>query len=90
MSPVRHTMITVQLAFDEDGEHTRADAICVLAGRRYHGWGRARRNPSDPDVPAIGEELAAARALADLSRQLLRTGTFDLEEKEGHAVTVHA
>jgi len=82
-------MITVQLTFDEDGEHTRADAVVVLGNRRYHGWGRARRNPSDPDVPTIGEELAAARALSDLAHQLLRSGTLDIEDLEGHAVTVH-
>ena len=41
-------------------------------GRR--GWGRARRNPTDPEMPSVGEEIAAARALADLSHHLAGPG----------------
>jgi hypothetical protein len=32
--------------------------------------GRSRRNPADPSIPQIGEELAAARALHDLANHL--------------------
>jgi len=35
--------------------------------------------PADPDVPEIGEELAAARALHDLAEHLLRTAQDDIE-----------
>ena len=61
----------VQIDFAEEEDRTRADAILMLGGRRFHGWGRAKRSPDDPDVPVIGEELAAARALSELSHQLL-------------------
>ena len=60
----------VELEFVEHEDHTRAEVHLSLQGERWHGWGRSRRNPSDPDVPLIGEELAAARALSDLSRHL--------------------
>ncbi|TVL93831.1 DUF1876 domain-containing protein [Streptomyces sp. LX-29] len=44
------------------------------------GEGQARTNPADENVPAIGDELAAARALSDLSHQLLHAAVKDIEE----------
>jgi hypothetical protein len=43
----------------------------------------------DPDVPSIGEELAAARALADLSHQLVDAASHDVEAFEGHPVRLN-
>jgi hypothetical protein len=79
----------VEIELTEDDTHTRADAILVVAGRRYHGWGRARRNPADPDIPKIGEELATARALSDLAHQLLHAAADDIEKFEGRPVELH-
>lgn len=42
--------------------------------------GHARRNPSDPEQDRVGEELAAARALNDLARRLLRKAAHEIEE----------
>lgn len=81
---------TVDLAITEDERHTRADAILTVGERRFHGWGRARRNPSDPDVPRVGEELAVARALSDLSHQLLHEAATLVEAFEGRPVELHA
>jgi hypothetical protein len=61
----------VQLSFVEDGDRTRADAILELREERFHGFGQAKRAPEDPNVPLVGEELAAARALSDLAHKLL-------------------
>jgi|GEM_PF-1462711 hypothetical protein len=61
---------TVEIAFTEDGERTRADAHLRAAGHDLSGWGRARRSSRDPDVPVVGEDVAAARALVDLAHQL--------------------
>jgi hypothetical protein len=83
------TSWTVDIELQEDGDHTRADAITTIGARRYHGWGRARRNPVDPDVPKIGEELAAARALSDLAHQLLNAAVDDIEAFEGRPTVVH-
>jgi hypothetical protein len=44
------------------------------------GTGMARLNPSDPDVPEIGDEVAVARALAQLARKLLGAAADDLTE----------
>jgi hypothetical protein len=79
----------VDIAFTEDGDRTRADAILELAGQRYHGWGRAKRAPEDPSVPVIGQDLAAARALSDLSHQLLDAAADRIEQSEGHPVKPH-
>jgi hypothetical protein len=80
---------TVEIIFTEDADRTRADAHLRAGPRLMHGWGRARRNPADPDVPAIGEELAAARALSDLTSQLVHRAAEEIEAYEGHPVELH-
>lgn len=80
---------SVDIAFTEEGDETRADALLDIDGTHHHGWGRARRNPHDPDVPRVGEEIAAARALEDLARHLLGEAEHDIEEFEGRPVHVH-
>lgn len=76
---------TVEISFAEDGDKTRADAVLV-GGDQIQGWGRARRNPVDPDLPAVGEEIAAARALSDLAHHLLEQAAHRIEAWEGHRV----
>ncbi len=79
---------TVEIALEESAEETEAKATLGIADRRVGGWGRARRNPSDPDVPRVGEELAAARALSDLANTItlqcrglcIGVGAIDLAE----------
>ena len=83
------TTWTVTIVFSESDAKTRADAILMGAPDELRGWGRARRNPVDPDRPAIGEEVAAARALNDLAHHLLEQAAQLIEEWEGHGVTLH-
>ena len=80
---------TVEITFTEDEDRTRADARLKAGDRQFHGWGRARRNPLDPDVPAIGEELSAARALSELSHRLVHEAAEAIERFEGRPVTLH-
>jgi hypothetical protein len=47
--------------------------------RSLSGHGRSRRNPADPSVPQIGEELAAARALHDLANHLTNDAWATIE-----------
>jgi hypothetical protein len=63
--------IDIRLHFSEDEDHTEVRATLVLRGATFTGWGRSRRNPVDPNVPMVGEELASARALSDLTHKLL-------------------
>jgi Rv2632c-like len=77
---------TIRVSFTENDDRTRADAHLQVDQQEWHGWGRARRNPVDPDIPAIGEELAAARALSDLSHLLVDAAAQRIEAFEGHPV----
>src|SRR5258707_12900177 len=43
------------------------------------GVGTSSRNPRDPEVPEIGDELAVARALANLAGNLRAAATGDLK-----------
>ena len=78
----------VTIAFTEEDERTRADAVLELSSERFHGFGQARRAPRDPNVPVVGQDLAAARALSDLSHQLLHAAADRIEAFEGHPVTL--
>lgn len=82
-------MWRVNIAFTEEDERTRADAILELAGGRFHGYGQAKRAPDDPRVPVVGQDLAAARALSDLAHQLLHAAAERIEQFEGRPVNVH-
>lgn len=79
----------LQVVFTENDDATRADVVFDVGRHHYHGWGRARRNPNDPDIPRIGEEVAAARALTHLAHQLLATAAEEIEGFEGHSVSLH-
>jgi hypothetical protein len=78
MAHTRSWQIEVQLT--EDGEQTRAVATLTTdAGAELRHVGQARRAPSDPDVPAIGDELATCRALQALAQDLLERSVSDVE-----------
>jgi hypothetical protein len=73
----------IAITFEEDGDHTEARASITLRGATFTGRGRARRNPGDPAVPVIGEELAAARALSDLAHHLVEAAAELISGREG-------
>ncbi|MDI2125589.1 DUF1876 domain-containing protein [Yinghuangia seranimata] len=94
MSAIKHWTVDVYLtektgADDvEDGERVRTHAEAHLhtsdstnpdPDTALRGWGTARKNPADRDVPQIGDELAAARALSDLAHRLLTVASDDIE-----------
>jgi hypothetical protein len=76
----------IELAFTEEEEQTRADAVLRLPTERFHTHGRARRAPGDPSVPVIGEELAAARALSELAHELIQAAATRIGAFEGRPV----
>jgi len=73
----------IEISFSEDERHTGARASLTIRGATFIGTGRARRHPADPNVPMVGEELAAARALSYLSHQLVAAVTETISEREG-------
>jgi hypothetical protein len=82
-------IFTVELEVVEHPDHTEARAELALAGDARGGWGRARRNPADPDLPRIGDELAMARALSDLAHHLLDDVASRIETAEGALPHLH-
>lgn len=78
MTTMKHW--TVRIVIDEhEGISTRAEALLAAGDNQLTGVGVARLNPADRDIPAIGDELAVARALSELSHQLLNTAAQDIE-----------
>jgi Domain of unknown function (DUF1876) len=75
---------TVQVDIDEHEGRTRAVArLRTDETQSLAGTGLARLNPADRDVPRIGDELAVARALSELSHLLLDVAARDIEQSSG-------
>ncbi|MDF4252175.1 DUF1876 domain-containing protein [Streptomyces sp. WMMB303] len=76
-----HTMewkVRLQL-FENDEGATRANATLDTGAAQVTGHGTAHRHPADTDVPEIGDELAAGRAMRDLAQRLLSIAEHDVE-----------
>ena len=70
----------VEIDIDERDGETHAEArLKTRDTEKLRGHGRARCNPADWDVPEIGAELAASRALSDLAHRLLGAAATDIE-----------
>ncbi len=72
----------IDLDFQEIGDRdTRTECSLRLPDNtEMHAEGHARRHPGDPVQTQVGEELAAARALNELARQLLAKAADDIEK----------
>lgn len=60
----------VRLYLFEEDRTTKVRVELDTGANRLTGHGTARCSPGDDDVPEIGDELAAARALEHLAAQL--------------------
>lgn len=83
MPVAKHWTVDIYLSEDETGPTTVTHAEARLHARDatdLRGRGLARKHPKDTDVPKIGDELAAARALSDLAHQLLQAAADDIED----------
>lgn len=69
----------VRIFLSEDQGTTTARAVLDTGETTLTGRGVARCNPEDVDVPEIGDELAASRAMAELGRQMMRAADHDLQ-----------
>jgi hypothetical protein len=78
----------IEVLLSEDGDRTRATAVLRTdVGTELRHEGVARRNPADPDVPEIGDELATCRALSGLAQDLLEATVADVEANVGGPAT---
>jgi hypothetical protein len=88
MSATKQWSITVDI--DEQEDSTLAHvSLSTPTGHEVTGIGEAQRNPHDPRVPEIGDELAVARALRNLAERLLHTTEKDITNVTGTPAHVH-
>jgi len=64
--------------FEDDEGATKAQIVLDTGTAALTGRGAARCNPADTDIPEIGDELAAGRAMHDLAQQLLTIAERDI------------
>ncbi|MBU8813529.1 dsRBD fold-containing protein [Mycolicibacterium goodii] len=80
----------VEIEFSEDDIHTHASAHArLMDDGSMATTGDAYRNPKDPNLPRIGEEIAAARALIALGTELLHSASKHIEEGTHHPVHLY-
>ena len=69
----------LRIGIREDGDRTYAEASLTGPGHAaVVGVGRALLQPGDRGVPEIGDRIAVARALADLSERLLMAASAEI------------
>ncbi|HEU4909951.1 MAG TPA: dsRBD fold-containing protein [Propionibacteriaceae bacterium] len=74
--------------FEQDAATMAHAVLHTDAPTALDSRGEAHPNPGDPDVPEIGDEVAAARALRRLADRLLGVASSDIEAIEGREVNV--
>jgi len=72
-----------------DGETDAEARLTKADNRNFSGRGKAKLNPADRDVAAIGEEIAIARALSDLSHKLLHSAAVGVESMTHEKAHLH-
>ena len=88
MSATKQWSITVDI--DEQEESTLAQvSLRTPTGHDVTAVGEAQRNPHDPSVPEIGDELAVSRALRNLAERLLHTTEKDISGATGEQAHLH-
>ena len=71
---------SVEIFIGERDGSTHAEARLTTNDRtEFTASGSARLNPTDRDVPEIGDELAVARALSALGHRLVEAAAADIE-----------
>ncbi|NUP53301.1 MAG: DUF1876 domain-containing protein [Catenulispora sp.] len=79
---------TIRVRIVEEDGQTHARARLEGDGRALFCYGDARLNPTDFEVPEIGEELAVGRALVGLGTRLIEATAKDIEQIEGRPIFV--
>ena len=81
---------SVELSIVKDDGETLAEVRLIMAdGDELSGHGKARHNPADPNVTEIGEEIAVARAMSELSHMLLNTAAAEIEAVTSQRAQLH-
>jgi uncharacterized protein DUF1876 len=72
-----------------DGETDAEARLTKADSRNFSGRGKAKLNPADRNVAMIGEEIAIARALSDLSHKLLHAAAVGVESMTHENAHLH-
>jgi Domain of unknown function (DUF1876) len=72
-----------------DGETDAEARLTKADSRNFWGRGKAMLNPADRNVGVIGEEIAIARALSDLSHKLLHSAAVGVESMTYEKARLH-
>jgi hypothetical protein len=64
--------------FEDDDGTTKAHVVLDTGTTAMTGRGTAHCSPTDTNVPEVGDELAAGRAMHDLAHQLLKAAEKDV------------
>ncbi len=72
-----------------DGETDAETRLTKADYRSFSGRGKAKLNPADRNVAMIGEEIAIARALSDLSHKLLHSAAVGVEGMTHEKARLH-
>ncbi|MEV7203762.1 DUF1876 domain-containing protein [Streptomyces griseoluteus] len=65
--------------FEDDDGTTKAHVTLDTGTTELTGHGTAHCNPADANVPEIGDELAAGRAMHELAHHLLNAADRDVQ-----------
>lgn len=81
MSPGKRWTADVEI--EHEARTVRVQIRLAGPGSAYFGVGVVQPGLGDPLVPDIAEELALARAMSDLTEELLTAVSADLEARAG-------
>lgn len=79
----------IEVRLTEDGDRTIARVVLNTRDNQLTAEGSAHRNPVDPSVPEIGDELAVGRALVALGHELVRAAAKDIGAFGNGPVVLH-
>ena len=72
--------LNIDVRIDEDTINTLAFAEMDIGDEHFEATGRARRSPEDRSIPIVGEELATARALENLTLQVMAAAQGKIDQ----------
>jgi len=72
--------VALTLHLSEDEFETIAHAVLNLRGDHFEAMGKAKRKDGDPSMPVVGEELAIARALSEITAEVMSAAQTKIEQ----------
>lgn len=80
MAVTKHWTVDLYIGEHENGVTYAEARLITHATDGLRAVGKARLNPHDANVPEVGDEIAAARALRVLADDLLDVAAGDVED----------